>query len=536
MKPLMKMLLFVCRFGTVLAMLLLGGRASAQCGAGIVDEGEVKCTVNPTTYMESTSCSEAGNQGRPDDYCSEGYGYCSGTGIEYSEANLTYDPAECGDGGSCPCGTWPDGSCMDCDGGGGGGGGDCHPDCTYYRKAGLHRPGLGDYYRNGELFDELPFGFVHAKRTTGLADAPHAADALLNEPNNLGGGTMKLSALLLSGVCGVAPMLCAQQAAMPIVSLKATTKVELPLDYPTSMAGQAMSDGAGNVYTRQLSSEASKDKINWHRLPILKASPKGNLAGNFRVTDAFPDDADPMGRSFFVDHDGRVYQAVIAHHRTYVVEFAPDGSAKAKTKLGLDSYVDIWHLAVFKSGEYLLVGSIGSHRGTPFTAVFSRDGKLVKKIYEPEDEEARQKAGTTWNPGSNLGNGGTDFVSSGDLTIGSDGNAYLLHGTGSNALVYVVSPAGDVVRKLRIDARNPDLVARGIKSYAGRLAIGFDGSVDANTQLIKVTDLQGASIADYGISTIGDESLFLAGYDSEGFTFVPDFTKNKFYLLKAKLP
>jgi hypothetical protein len=61
-------------------------------------------------------------------------------------------------------------------------------------------------------------------------------------------------------------------------------------------------------------------------------------------------------------------------------------------------FVQLLHLAVFKSGEYLAVGLTGTigenapHLRKPFTAVFAADGRLVKKIYEPEDEDARQCA------------------------------------------------------------------------------------------------------------------------------------------------
>jgi hypothetical protein len=99
---------------------------------------------------------------------------------------------------------------------------------------------------------------------------------------------------------------------------------------------------------------------------------------------------------------------------------------------------------------------------------------LVKEIYEPEDEEARLKAenGDTAYTRSNAGN---RFVGFGDVAAGSDGNVYLLRGT-SPALVYVVSPAGQVLRKLHIDPGTPDFVAGEIKLHAGRLAIGFKGA------------------------------------------------------------
>jgi hypothetical protein len=56
------------------------------------------------------------------------------------------------------------------------------------------------------------------------------------------------------------------------------------------------------------------------------------------------------------------------------------------------SFVEAWHFAVFKSGGYLLLGQTGDHLRTPFTGVFAADGRLAKKIFESEDDDARQEA------------------------------------------------------------------------------------------------------------------------------------------------
>jgi hypothetical protein len=125
-------------------------------------------------------------------------------------------------------------------------------------------------------------------------------------------------------------------------------------------------------------------------------------------------------------------------------------------------------------------------------------------------------------------------VGMGDIAVGSDGNAYLLHGT-SPSLIYVISPAGVVVRKLRITVDDSDMVASSIKAYGGRLAIEFVQSSDAGIS-IKVIDLKGNPVADYRMDAIGTYSLALACFGSEGLTMVPYFAETKLYLLKAKLP
>jgi len=166
----------------------------------------------------------------------------------------------------------------------------------------------------------------------------------------------------------------------------------------------------------------------------------------------------------------------------------------------------------------------------------------VRKIYEPEDEEARQRSSAADRgprPVGVVGSAGGDFSRYGDVAAGSDGNIYLLHETASPALVYGISPTGEVLRKLRIEAGDPDLVARSIKFYAGRLAVEFDRWFDFDTHqnVIKVTDLEGNSMADYRMRpVVGTHSLYLAGYGPEGFTFLPYENEDKLYLVKAKLP
>jgi hypothetical protein len=184
---------------------------------------------------------------------------------------------------------------------------------------------------------------------------------------------------------------------------------------------------------------------------------------------------------------------------------------------------------VFKDGGYLLIGLAGKDHRTPYTAVFDANGKLVKNIYEPEDEEARQKAEGR-DIAYSRSNAGNRFVGLGDVAIGSDGNAYLLRGA-SPTLVYVISPSGKVVRKLLIDAGGAEFVARDIKSYGGRLAIGFVGP----DNLVIVTDLNGKTIANYRIARRKPDWPALACYDSQGFTFVTTYAEKELYLLKAKL-
>jgi len=159
-------------------------------------------------------------------------------------------------------------------------------------------------------------------------------------------------------------------------------------------------------------------------------------------------------------------------------------------------------------------------------------------MVEPEDEVARPQAelGDPQYSPCCTGSGNKFILDDVDLAAGSDGNVYLLHGA-SCPLIYVISPDGDVVRKLRIDPEDPDLKANRVKFYAGRLAIGFGGAGSVTKSLIKVIDLKGNPAADYEVSvSAGDKYPVLACYGSEGFTLIPRGADTKLHLLEAMLP
>jgi len=339
---------------------------------------------------------------------------------------------------------------------------------------------------------------------------------------------MKTQFIVLA-VLGLAPMLCAQQGATQVITIKATARGEISASHPAIIMS-AMCDGDGNVYSRPFDPQTSMGEL---RAPVQAITREAKPAGKFPVE----------GHTFFV-HDGRVYFSAGVNHGAVVVELAQDGSVKAQTKLQLDFFVDVMHLAVFRSGEYLVVGIAGTigerapHLRTPFTAVFAADGRLVRKIYEPEDEDARQRAeGGDPKYLRCCSDSGNEFVGwNADVAAAPDGNVYLMHGT-SPALIYVISPAGDVVRKFRVNPGNAELTANSIKFYDGRLAVGFDWLGDVPESLIKVVDLKGNSIARYKVKEDAkDPDPILACYNSDGFTLMPRWAGSEPYLLTATVP
>ena len=352
---------------------------------------------------------------------------------------------------------------------------------------------------------------------------------------------MKLYVITLAAACGLAAMLCAQDSGTQVVSLAPTSIGVMPMSHPASIESAAC-DGAGNIYLRPLGTYTGFNEKHY-QAPVQKISPQMNVATNVQIADAFPDGE---ARAFSI-HNGKVFVLAETRQGLFVVEFAADGSVKAKTKLETDAYVQALHLAVFESGEYLVVGvtgkptvtSTGPDLRTPFTGVFAADGRLIKKVYEPEDDEARQRAeglDPAYNP-PGVANSGNLFVYySADVTAGSDGNVYLLHGGPSHS-IYVISPTGDVLRKFGIDTADPDLKTNSIKFYDGRLAIGLDWRGHVPPGLVKVVDLKGNPVADYKIAEVtADSSHLLACYNAAGLTLIPTKLDTTVHLLNVKLP
>lgn len=318
--------------------------------------------------------------------------------------------------------------------------------------------------------------------------------------------------------------LYAQRTTIPLV-IRPTAKGEVPIANSTVVMS-AMCDDAGNAYGRLFDQETG-----WGGIRKVTGD-----ASSAHILDL-------PGKTFFV-RGRQLYSVIKTNSEFYVIEFNADGTEKSRTKLAADPSVDILHLAVLKSGGFLVVGLTGHatengpHLRTPYTAVFASDGSFVRTVYEPEDEDARLHAESNDSRYFRCcSDSGNEFVMyDADVTSGSDDNAYLLHG-GFPQLVYVISSGGTVVRKFPVTDQNPDLVANSIKFYDGKLAIGFGWMNEVPETLVKVIDTSGHLVSEYKvIEKSADSNPILACYDSNRLTFVSRWVGSKPYLLTAELP
>jgi hypothetical protein len=309
---------------------------------------------------------------------------------------------------------------------------------------------------------------------------------------------------------------------------------ERNVPFSGAWAGKARCDDGGNLYVHLIDPDTRRQYGKASRSPISRIKPDGSLAGTFKITDVSPD---LFSLDFFVTGDGKLFQAATSSREkaVYVVLFDNNGSFKSKIRLEAEYFVP-YQIVAFPRGEFLLSGTLantaGFHR-TPFTAVFDSTGTLIKRIYEPEDEESRQHAaqGDPELTSEYTATGNTS-VWHGDAVLGSDGNAYLLRAT-SPALIYVISPRGEVIRKLRVESPGAGLKAQRLKSSSGRLAIGFIENASTAGQ-VKIVDFQGKSLAQHASQDRRTNPGLPSCYNSSYFTFLSADEGSKIHVHKVE--
>lgn len=297
-----------------------------------------------------------------------------------------------------------------------------------------------------------------------------------------------------------------------------------------ALLNRSACDEDGNIYLRPYVSQRVSG-LPSSTSPVQRMKPDGSLGEVFQNTDA--EGKKLVTEGVAVSADGKVYQAGLSDkpdYAVYVTEFAKDGSVKSRTRLQTDYFI-AYQLAVFKSGEFLVSGTKGKDGHTPFTAVFSSDGKLLKEVTEPEDADLAKKAeaGDRSFDSLQTSESGNSAVSYGDAASGSDGNVYLMRGT-SPAQIYVVSPHGEVVRKLRIDPGQSGFVAHTIRASKEGLAIAFGIRWEKSDLIIKAVTYSGDPLGTYVLKDHYLSPTQFACYSGASFTFLATTTENKVLL------
>lgn len=242
--------------------------------------------------------------------------------------------------------------------------------------------------------------------------------------------------------------------------------------------------------------------------PIRKLNAKGELVNLFDL-NADPEVQVYGDGPYALSPDGELY-AWVGNGKDgyyYALVFGTDGKYKRKIKLDPGFPWAPGPFAVFANGSLLMTGQEYDRDVRrpmfPFTGIFRSDGRLLKEVSLEDDgrihkmAEARDpKLTSAAVPDSNRA------VAWGHVKPAKDGNLYIMRWL-SPAVIYVVSPGAEVVRRLSVDPGSPRLMPVTMHISGNRIAILFrdEGSKE---QIMKVVDLNGEEFATY-LASGGDE-------------------------------
>jgi hypothetical protein len=203
--------------------------------------------------------------------------------------------------------------------------------------------------------------------------------------------------------------------------------------------------------------------------PLFRLSSKGVVEAEFDTSGA-------LTNRYAVRPDGGVIMLHIDGALKVVDNFAPDGKRESSVAL-VRPPVSFFpsQLAVFSSGEILISGLQYQPGYKASTAIYDAAGHLVKQFVLDEDAEIeRGIEGASRNVPTQQ-----DHTTAIDRSVairGDDGLVYLMRRT-SPAIVYAISAAGDVVRKIVVSApTGSGLPYFGIRVAKNRLAVQFRSS------------------------------------------------------------
>jgi len=206
--------------------------------------------------------------------------------------------------------------------------------------------------------------------------------------------------------------------------------------------------------------------------PLFRLSSKGALEAEFDTEGA-------LTNLYAVRPNGGVAMMHLHGAIKVVDNFRPDGKRESSVRLELPpTALFPMQIAVFRSGEMLVAGLQLHPRYKASTAIYDATGHLVKQFVLDGDAELERAievgdARYTGAPGE-----GNEAVSRSVAITGDDGFVYLLRST-SPATVYVISSAGEVIRKIVVTApTDKGLPDFGIRVVKNRLAVKFNRECD----------------------------------------------------------
>lgn len=241
---------------------------------------------------------------------------------------------------------------------------------------------------------------------------------------------------------------------------------------------------------------------------ILRTALSGNESTLYKLPQEFADST--AFTDFSVTPDGRV-TALVEDEKGHSIrfDFDSEGKVSSHAQLELPDQVAGDKIAVFPNGTMLFSGHY--RRGAPpdvkgkrYLGLFQPSGKLLRRVNE-----------------SGMGDIDLDppahHIAEGAITVGKDGNAYLL----TTDKVYVISASGRIQKKIPFTKPDGAFSAIGVQYSEGLLVVSFakQGKAEAVFQYLVVNASTGEPLALYEpTAETGNNNVCFSR--REGFLFV----------------
>jgi hypothetical protein len=335
------------------------------------------------------------------------------------------------------------------------------------------------------------------------------------------------------------PLLAAFAAAQVSLELKVKDRVAVPNGSAKSMVAPFACDSDGNVLLRP-----GKAPLN----EVLKVSADGTKVTRFSVTSApgFEHSAHSPAQAIAVSPDGDSYIATtMPPGDPYLLRFDRNGQYRSSIRLESEGVSVVMQLAVFSSRSFFVSGSRTGSKTDPvasFAGVFDDRGKMVATVKFPQPE--KRGPGGTSSDSAHVEKSWLEKLQSTLDTInlslaesGGDGNVYFTR-RGPGEPIYVVSPTGEVLKEIPLDApKEAGFKLQAAKAAGGRLAIMYQGQPPAggtSPVIIFVYDVHtGKKVATYFHRSLGVGNALACYSPDDTFTFISSDESGKMLLVRA---
>ncbi|MGA8765016.1 MAG: hypothetical protein WB562_19255 [Candidatus Sulfotelmatobacter sp.] len=259
-----------------------------------------------------------------------------------------------------------------------------------------------------------------------------------------------------------------------IIPLGAQNKLQLTERDVIPISGQRSSptldpikcDTAGNIFVRFA-------QVQLLAAPIITITPSGERAASFSIGSDLENRGGTIS-DFSPAEDGGMYALSTSSAGFKILHFSKDGRVASATQLDLQRAIDLKQFVALPDGKFFLRGTTaptaGKREGDPFNMIVDDQGELLREVTFPEDSTPRLK-----NKKNKQGDAAEESnapVAFGKASLGDDGNIYIMRSS-SPVLFFVVSPAGELIRKLKVSSPIRNGGAQMFEVRKGRLAIEF---------------------------------------------------------------